>query len=134
MAVFPPLPLGQSFVICREIIQIPRGGVVCLIGPIEGVVAGSFPAEIPLSVYAQMSDARGRYEISLQLVDDQGDVVWTWSETATVEEEDPLQTHTIHFRDALVSFPRPGRYDLVIVANGEPMVQHAVRARDASEA
>ena len=125
-----PQPLVQSFLVCREITPAPSGGGLMLVTPLDGVAASSFPAEIPLSAYAHLTDAHGRYVVGLQLVDSDGEVVWAMDRPGVVEEPDPLSQHRVTFPDVRVRFPRVGRYDLILVVNGEALAQHALRVRE----
>jgi hypothetical protein len=130
MSASLPQPLVQSFLVCREITPAPSGGGLALVAPLDGVAASSFPAEIPLAVFAHLTDARGRYEVGLQLVDSDGEVVWTMERPGVVEEPDPLSQPRVTFPDVRVRFPGVGRYDLMFVANGEALAQHALWVRE----
>jgi hypothetical protein len=119
----------QAFVVCREVFESRHTGDLFLVSPFSRVTVPRFPAEPAMSVYAHLTDARGRYEVTLRLVDDDGEVVWAWGQHAVIEEQDPLMPHRVLLREVPVGFPRAGRYDLVIVANGEPLAHHALWAR-----
>ena len=133
MPPLPPQPLVQAFVVCREVFESRHTGDLFLVSPFSRVTVRRFPTETALSVYAHLTDTRGRYEVSLQLVDGDGEVVWTWDRGCVVEEPDPLMPHRILLREVPVAIPRAGRYDLVMVANGEPLAHHALWARQLPE-
>lgn len=134
MKMLPPQPAVQAFVTCREMWELADSGEVVLIGPFSRVTCPAFPADVPASVYAHLTDARGRYEIGLALIDSDGMLVWRWPRTAVVEEPDPLMPHRLMLRHIRVAFPQSGRYDLILLANGQPLAQHALWARHAGDA
>jgi hypothetical protein len=43
-----------------------------------------------------------------------------------LRHNDPLLPHRISLHDVVVAFPQPGRYDLVLMANGEDLAHHAL--------
>lgn len=129
MTGLPPQPMVQAFVVCREIFESRHTGDIFLVSPFSRVTVAAFPAEPPMSVYAHLTDARGRYEVTLQLVDGDGEVVWAWGRSCGFEEQDPLIPRRILLQDVPVRFPQAGRSDMVIVANGEPLAHHALWAR-----
>jgi hypothetical protein len=123
----PPQPLVQAFVVCREMYESPSHEFA-LVAPLSHMVLSEFPATAVLCVYAHLTDARGRYAISLRLVDDEGDVIWTAPRGPTVEQTDPLRPHRVVLHNVPIDFPRPGRYDLVLLGNGGPRAMHAIWA------
>jgi hypothetical protein len=125
----PPQPLVQAFVVCREMYESPQSHEFVLVAPLSRVVLPTFPARTVLSVYAHITDARGRYTIGLRLVDDEGETVWEWLNGPTVQQADPLMPHRVVLYDVAIDFPRLGRYDLVMLANGEPLASHAIWAQ-----
>jgi hypothetical protein len=129
MPGMPPLPLVQAFVVCREIWELADTREHVLIGPFSRVTGAECPAHVVASVYAHLTEARGRYELALQLVDDDGEVVWTWPRNALIEEHDPLMPHRVALRQVTVCFPQPGRFHLALLLNGITVAQQAVWAR-----
>ena len=131
MPIISVQPRVQAFMVCGAIedVESPCGSRLALIEPFSGVTCLDFPAEVPLAIYAHLTDAHGRYEVGLQLVDEDGDVVWRTAEDALVEESDPLSPHRVTIPQVVVRFPREGRFDLVMTANGEALAHHALWAR-----
>jgi hypothetical protein len=119
--------LVQAFLVCREIYESPRD--VVLVGPSSGVTAPAYPVSSRFSVYAHLTDAHGRYQLSLRLVDGDDQVTWEWTVPGLIEEGDPLAPHRVVLHDLVLDFPHPGRYDLVMAANGEDLAHHALWAR-----
>jgi hypothetical protein len=118
----------QAFVVCREITQSPGNGEHSLIAPFCRVTGPAFPADIPMAIYAFMTCACGRYEVRLELTDDDGCTVCSL-EACSFEEWDPLMPHRIALHRVFIRFPHPGRFDLVMLANGEPLAHHVLWAR-----
>ena len=75
-----------------------------------------------------LTDARGDCEIGLRLVDDDGDTVWTAPGGPTLVNLEPLKPHRVVLYDVPIVIPRPGRYDLTLVGNGEALATHAIWA------
>jgi hypothetical protein len=125
----PPQPRVQAFVVCREMYESPQSHEFVLVAPVSRVVLPTFPARTLLSVYAHLTDARGRYAIGLRLVDGEGDTVWEWLEGPVVQQADPILPHRVVLYDVAIDFPRPGRYDLVMLANAGPLSAHAIWAQ-----
>jgi hypothetical protein len=125
----PPLPQVQAFVVCREIYEAPKSKDLALVAPFSGVTLPRYPARLQFSVYAHLTEARGRYAMGLHLEDSDGQAVWAWDLPNPVEEQDPLLSHRIALHDIVVEFPRPGRYNLSIVANGDELAHHVLVAR-----
>ena len=129
MAERPPTPLVQAFVVCRAMFENPNDHEFVLVAPCSSVDVQSFPAQGRRSVYAQLADAEGRYEMEMRLVDQDGEEVWNWRCPGPVCAADRLLPHRIALYDLILGFPRPGRYDLLLVGNGEILAQHALWAR-----
>jgi hypothetical protein len=109
--------------------ESPQSHEFVLVAPLSRVVVSAFPAGTHLSIYAHITDARGRYTIGLRLVNDEGETVWEWLNGPVVQQADPLLPHRVGLYDVALDFPRPGRYDLVMLANGEQLASHAIWAQ-----
>lgn len=129
MPAMPPQPVVQALVLCREIWEVNKRREIVLVGPCSSVGSRRFPARIPISIFAHLTDARGRYGIGLQLVDSDGQIAWTMSESLIVEEDDPLLPHRIVLRDMRIAFPCPGKYDVELLGNGMVLAHHSIAAR-----
>jgi hypothetical protein len=131
MPGMPPPPLVQAFVVCREIWELADSHEHVLIGPFSRARCAEFPAHVVVSVYAHLTDAQGRYELVLQLVDGEGEVVWTRPRSTVIEANDPLMPFRVTLRQVTVCFPQPGRFHLVLLVNGDVVAQQALWASDA---
>jgi len=120
-------PLAQSFVVCREIIEDCRSHEFVLIGPFHTLIAAQFPLAARLSIFAQLTCGHGDYDLVLQLWDTEDCVLWEWQCPKPIRLLSPLVPHRFTLDDALLEFPRPGRYDLLLLANGEAVARHALQ-------
>src|SRR5262245_39331107 len=123
----PPLPLAQAFVVCREIFEDCRSHEFILVGPFSGLPLPHFPAKARLSVYAHLTGGHGVYQMALELRDSEEQVVWQWQAPTPLRHDEPLQSYRWTLYDAILEFPCPGRYDLVMLANGEDLARHVLQ-------
>ncbi len=130
----PPPPLVQSFVVCREIYQALGSQDHILVGPFNRATFLRYPAAFRFAFYAYLADLQGRYEVGLRLEDEDDRVVWQWNAPQPVEHTDPLSPHRIVLYDIVAALPRPGRYHMVIAANGDELAHHVLFARLGGEA
>jgi hypothetical protein len=120
------LPLAQAFVVCRTVYQDRRTGEFLLVGPFNGVALHSCPAGFRLSPYAHLTGGRGTYDLALELRDAGGEAAWGWRWPEPISHTDRLEPYRVSLHDAVVEFPRPGRYELVLMANGEDLAHHSL--------
>jgi hypothetical protein len=121
-----PLPLAQSFVICREILEDCRSHEFVLIGPLSALRATDFPVAVRWSIYANLTCGHGDYELALRLHDTEDRLLWEWLSPEPITLATPLEQHEFTLYDAILEFPEPGRYDLLLLANGEELSRHAL--------
>ena len=124
-----PLPIAQAFVVCRDIIEDCRSHDFVLIAPFCAVQAVEFPGSFRMSIYAHLTCGHGSYAIALQLRNGADEVLWAWDCPRAIRLESPLAQHRFTLYDAVLKFPEPGRYDLVMFANGAELARHALHAR-----
>jgi hypothetical protein len=119
-------PLAQAFVVCREIVEDCRTHDFVLIAPFSALQPPGFPVACRLSIYAHLTGGHGSYAITLQLRDCDDTQVWVWDCPKPIRLDDPLAQHRFTLYDAVLEFPEPGRYDLVMLANGAEVARHAL--------
>jgi hypothetical protein len=124
-----PLPIAQAFVVCRDIIEDCRSHDFVLIAPFSALHVSAFPASSRMSIYAHLTCGHGAYAIALQLRNGDDQTVWAWDCPQPIRLEDPLAQHRFTLYDAVMTFPEPGRYDLVMLTNGAELARHALHAR-----
>jgi hypothetical protein len=127
-----PKPVVHSFIPCREIFQDNRSGEYILIALMDHkVAAASFPATMPLSLYAYLSAVRGTVVPELQLRDESGAPAkdesgntWRHSFPGPLPNEDPLQPCRVRLSGLRIPMPRPGRFDLLLLVDGNEIARY----------
>ena len=119
----PPTPVCKSFTVCRQIFQDKFSGEVILIGPTSQIYSFTYPTVMNISVFARCSSAQGVYHLELQLQDLEGNVIWGHKFEPPFELNDPLAVGTLNLQNLGMFVPRPGKFDLVLLANGEEVVR-----------
>jgi hypothetical protein len=100
-----------------------------LMAPTHEFVSFTFPAVADLSIYARCASVQGSYQLELQLQDLEGTVVWRDPLEAPLECGDPLLIGILNLQHRGIFFPRPGKYELVLLANGDEVVRDVFFAR-----
>jgi hypothetical protein len=60
------------------------------------------------------------------LLNPEEDSVWSWSSPRSLYHPEPLFPHHVVFHEWLLTVPRPGRYRLEVLANGEELVTQSL--------
>ena len=126
-----PLPLAQSFVVCREIIEDCRTHDFVLIAPLSCVYLPKFPNAIRVGIYTHLTCGHGDYDTVIQMRGGDEEVLWEWRCPKKVHLPDPLSQHHLTLYDAILEFPHPGRYHLVLLTNEEVITRHALVVKPA---
>jgi hypothetical protein len=121
-----PLPLVQSFLVCRDIFQDRQTGEYLLLGPCTGMTLPGFPVAVNVALYIKLTGGHGTYHLEVQLRDHEGGLVGSCPDKEPLHLTDPLASFQISWRQLALQFPRPGRYDLILLANGEDLAHHAL--------
>ena len=88
-----PNPVVKAFLICDQIIHDAQTGKKSLIGVFHELRADRFPATHPtLWIYANLTDARGKYDFEIRLFDVSHNQVMGKGTPPTIEISGPLQT------------------------------------------
>jgi hypothetical protein len=119
----PPLPFVKSLLVCREVVQDSASGDYVLVAPLCDVRTNQLPCTVQVGVYTEMTSGHGGYRPSLQLRDMEEQVVWA-QDYAQPFEAKPLRLTCVAFRRVVLSFPRLGKYDLVLLVNAEEVARH----------
>jgi hypothetical protein len=122
----PPQPGAQAFVVCREIFEDNHLGEYILFGPRSAFRLEKLPDSIKFGVYAHLTGLRGEYELELRLEDSEGDTVWSVRADPPITHDDPLMPHRFAFRDLWIPIETPGRYDLLLLAEGLEIARHVL--------
>ena len=125
----PPAPVCQSFLVCRQIFQDQATQEIIIIGPAYQIIAMQFPVVGQLSVYARVTSLHGTYLLEAQLRDFEGAVLWRHRFESPLDCRDPLAVTNITLRDLRVSFPAPGKYEFVLMANDADVARDVFSAQ-----
>jgi hypothetical protein len=80
---------------------------------------------VELSGYACFTSVNGRYRLISQVQNLDGEVVWQDEKQLEVEQHDPLKTSRVLLDRRKVHVPKAGKYDFVMLANGDEVVRDA---------
>jgi hypothetical protein len=116
-----PTPVCQNLVVCRQIILDQFAKEYYLLGVLHGVTSLDFPTVATVSIYAECKAVLGSYNLELQLQDLDGVIHWRHTFDVPLVCRDPLLVGIIPLHQERIYFPKPGKYDLILLANGEEM-------------
>ncbi len=123
----PLMPNVRALLLCRELFEDNRTGEHILVGPASKIHAKQFPSVTAQAVYLEVTSGRGDYIPALELRDGNDRIVWgspPWEKPFPAI--DPLKIYSITFPGLMLCVPVPGRYDLVLLLNGEEAARRAV--------
>ena len=124
----PPQPVVKAFLVCDQVIQDAQTGKKSLIGVFHELRAERFPARHPLLwIYANLTDAHGRYTFQIRLLDVERNEVLGRGEPPPIDIPGPLQTTELSAQLRNVELPRPGTYEFQLVANDQLTATKAIR-------
>lgn len=131
-----PHPVVKAFLVCDQVIHDMQTGKKTLVGVFHELRADRFPAVHPaLWIYANLTNARGKYTIEIQLFDVERNNVLGRGKPPEIDIPGPLQTTEISAQLRSIALPGPGTYEFHLLVNGELLATKAVRvsAIEASE-
>jgi hypothetical protein len=123
MTLKPPTPVSKSFIVCRQVFQDVVTQEYILLGPTHQIGSFTYPLVANLSIFARCTSVQGSYKLELQLQDLEGEVMWRQPFERPLESQDPIAVAILNIQNQGIYFPRPGKYDLVLLANGEEVVR-----------
>jgi len=118
MEFTPPVPVCKCLLLCRRIITDAQTGELLLLGPTPEVHGVVFPMNVDLAVFARWTGVQGSYIVELQLQDLEGKVLWHHREETALENYDPLKVCNLTLHRMRIFFSRPGKFEIVMLANG----------------
>ena len=122
------LPVVKAFLICDQVIHDAQTGKKTLVGVFHELRADRFPAVHPvLWIYANLTDARGKYAFEIRLVDVERNNVLGKGTPPEITIPGPLQTTELSAQLRNVALPGPGTYEFQLLTNGELVATKAVR-------
>src|SRR5262245_24239453 len=102
--------------LCRRVVEDTFTHENILISPIHEFAAPQYPVIIELSLFAKWTSVQGSYRIECQLQDMEGDVVWREKQDVPLENPNPLLICVLRLFHLRLYFPKPGKYDFVLLA------------------
>lgn len=116
----PPTPLLSALLRCENGVRNRQTGLKSLLGLFRTVRRPRFPSVQPCTLFAQFSDAQGRYVLEVRLVDrGSAATVLTIPVPVTVEVADRLGRTELLLDIPGLPLPAPGQYEVQLVANGQ---------------
>ena len=123
-----PSPIVKAFLVCDQVIHDAQTGKKSLIGVFHELRAERFPAVHPmLWIYANITEARGKYRIEIQLVDVDRNTVLGRGQPPEIVISKPPETTEISAQLRNVALPGPGTYEFHLLVNDELLATKAVR-------
>jgi hypothetical protein len=118
----PPKPALKSLLLCDQIIQEMGTQKKSLIGVFQNISPPRFPYVHPsLGLYASFTDAAGAYTIEVRVVNLSTDVTLTAATLPELQVHDRLAPAEICIQMQMLQFQAPGKYEVQLYANGEPI-------------
>lgn len=120
MAESKPPPKCKAILLCDQTILDATSGKVSIIGIFDLFNLPQFPGMLtPFMAFLQMTDGIGRYSITLEIHDLQGDVVVARAEGPEIDF--PERASKINFATPVpaLTLQHPGVYDFVVFADGQ---------------
>jgi len=121
-----PRPIVLSFLVCRYLSHDRRTGEHSVCGVLNQLTSHSFPASANLSLFAELTDGQGDYQVRFELRDNFDSLLQEFPFPEPIQLPDPLVTHFLCGVDRRMVFPRPGRYDFVLLIDGEEVARRKV--------
>ena len=127
-------PVVKAFLVCDQIIHDAATNKKSLIGVFHDLASTRFPAVHPsLWIYANLTDAHGRYAFQIRLVDVSRNSVLGKGEPPAIDIPGPLQTTELAAQLRNVTLPGPGTFEFQLLANDELIATKAVRVAAGEE-
>lgn len=112
------MPVLNAMLICDTIINESNTNKKSLIGVFENIYAHSFPCRhYSLSVYVKFTDAQGKYNFRLELVDLESNQILGKGIIGEQDIADKLASYELVFNLMGLEFKHPGKYEFRIFAN-----------------
>jgi len=116
----PPRPEVKAFLLCDYVLHEAGSNKKSLIGIFEQVSSLRFPFRHGrISVYANLADAHGTYELTLRLVRLRDGKVLLEARGLTIQIADPLRVAEVGVNLDGIVFEEEGKYEFAIYANDQ---------------
>jgi hypothetical protein len=130
-----PVPVCKCFVLCRQVFVDPVRQDYTVVSPVHQIFPARYPAEETLAVFARWANAHGSYDVEVQLRNLEGDVLGSCKMDAPFEADDPLQIWILPLFRIPLRVPKPGKYEVALLANGaevasDTLLAHKIRPEE----
>lgn len=114
----PPKPEVKAFLLCDYVLHEQGSNKKSLIGIFEQVHTANLPfRHARMSVYANMTDAHGSYDLALRLVRLRDGKVILEAKGMRIQVADPLQVSELGMNLEGIVFEEPGKYEFALYCN-----------------
>jgi hypothetical protein len=110
-------PLLLAVLLCEAIAVERTRQKTSLLGLCDRVWAPEFPVQLPLSLYCRLVGAQGAIQIEVRFVERDTDTLHA-AFARTFTAPDRLEAAEVLFDLPPLVFPRPGRYEFQVAADG----------------
>ena len=116
----PPKPEVKAFLLCDYVLHEAGTNKKSLIGIFEQVNSPRFPFRHgKMSVYANLADAHGSYELTLRLVRLRDGKILLEAKGMRVTVGDPLQVSELGVNLEGIVFEEAGKYEFAVYGNDQ---------------
>ncbi|MEN8614043.1 hypothetical protein ABFB09_01990 [Dehalogenimonas sp. THU2] len=120
-------PVLVAALICDVAVKEPTSGKISLIGIFDRVHVKEFPSKRPVSMYAKLTEAEGKYDFQVRYVySNTGEKLAEAKGNFT--SQDKLATVELNLQFPPLPLPGEGRYDFQIWVNGQFLGQTFIDA------
>jgi len=125
-----PRPSVKALLICDQIIHEHGTNKKSLIGIFQDIHLTAFPHSYPrIAVYANLTDAHGKYVLELRLVSSADTTVLGSAKTPEVQIDNPLRTCEFALQIQNLVFRHAGVYEFQVFANDELIATKAFNVK-----
>lgn len=121
-------PFFLAVLVCDEAMRDRRTGKTSLIGIFDRITVATFPTSRPMSLYMRLIDAEGYYQMRIEFVHADKDVLLTRVE-GTINSPDRSVALEAIYQTPPLPIPEPGRYEFRIHANNMYLGNAAILVR-----
>jgi hypothetical protein len=114
-----PVPVCKAILLCEQVFVDHMTRKKILVGIIHRLRLGSFPGPAPaFTVFLQLTDGIGKYRITIEIRDLNGDAVIARGGGPEIEFRDRFSRLEILIPLSGLPLPHPGPYDFIVFADG----------------
>lgn len=112
-------PRVKAFMLCDQTIH-GRDGKHSVIGIFQRINAGNFPVfHHRFGIYLRLGEMRGDYTLKIRFIDTENDRPLAEMELRDISHGNPLDDFETSLNLPGIEIPRPGTYEIQVLANNE---------------